>query len=131
MATDGTDLKAEDLATGETITCACTDVPNHFRFLLPLAGISTVKKIRESVFDIRATSRPNRLYVTLLSDKSELGTTACRYGTNYFMVRLVFCFFAEDTDTFSATEQFTGTIEWMSEKDSSNSHEVISDSSAP
>ena len=40
-------------------------------------------------------------------------------------------FFAEDTDTFSATEQFTGTIEWMSEKDSSNSHEVISDSSAP
>ena len=43
------------------------------------------------------------------------------------MARLIFCFFAEDTDIFTTPDQFTGTIEWMSEKDSSNTHEVISE----
>ena len=39
----------------------------------------------------------------------------------------VFCFFAEDTDIFTEPDQFTGTIERMTEKDSSNTHEVISE----
>ena len=51
LATDGTDLEAEDLTTGETIACAYGDFPDHFGFFLPLAGISTVKQIRESAFD--------------------------------------------------------------------------------
>jgi len=127
LATDGTDLEAEDLATGETIACAYTDFPDHFGFFLPLAGISTVKQIRESAFDIKATGRLNRLYVELLKDNPEWGTAARRHDMNHFMARLIFCFFAEDTDIFTEPDQFTGTIERMSEKDSSNTHEVISE----
>lgn len=41
------------------------------------------------------------------------------------MARLIFCFFAEDTDIFEEPDLFTGTIERMSERDSSNTHEVI------
>lgn len=126
LATDGTDLEAEDLATGETIACAYADFPDHFGFFLPLAGISTVKQIRESAFDIKATGRLNRLYVELLKDNPEWGTAARRHDMNHFMARLIFCFFAEDTDIFTEADQFTGTIERMSEKDSSNTHEVIS-----
>jgi hypothetical protein len=44
---------------------------------------------------------------------------------NHFMARLIFCFFAEDTDIFNGTGLFTATIEPMSERDSSNTHEVI------
>ena len=44
---------------------------------------------------------------------------------NHFMARLIFCFFAEDTDIFHRSYPFTGTIEKMSERDSSNTHEVI------
>ncbi|MEE9311509.1 MAG: type IIL restriction-modification enzyme MmeI, partial [Planctomycetota bacterium] len=40
LATDGIDLEAEDLNSGETIACTYTDFPNHFGFFLPLAGIS-------------------------------------------------------------------------------------------
>jgi len=127
LATDGTDLEAEDLMTGETIACAYTDFPDHFGFFLPLAGISTVKQIRESAFDIKATGRLNRLYVELLKDNPEWGTSARRHDMNHFMARLIFCFFAEDTDIFSEPDQFTGTIERMSERDSSNTNEVISE----
>ncbi|MBQ0810312.1 type IIL restriction-modification enzyme MmeI, partial [Roseovarius sp.] len=71
LATDGIDLEAEDITTGETIACRYTDFPDHFGFFLPLAGISTVKQIRESAFDIRATSRLNRLYVELIKDNPD------------------------------------------------------------
>ncbi|SHF83189.1 Type II restriction/modification system, DNA methylase subunit YeeA [Litoreibacter ascidiaceicola] len=127
LATDGTDLEAEDLTTGETIACAYTDFPDHFGFFLPLAGINTVRQIRESAFDIKATGRLNRLYVELLKDNPEWGTAARRPDMNHFMARLIFCFFAEDTDIFTEPDQFTGTIERMSERDSSNTDEVISE----
>lgn len=61
LATDGESLEAEELISGETVACSYAEFPDHFGFFLALAGISTVKQIRESSFDIRATSRLNRL----------------------------------------------------------------------
>lgn len=127
VATDGADFEAEDIDTGETIACAFQDFPDHFGFFLPLAGISTVKQIRESSFDIRATSRLNRLYIELLKDNPEWGTAERRHEMNHLMARLIFCFFAEDTDIFSGERLFTDTVEKMSERDSSNTHQVISE----
>ena len=126
LATDGETLHAEDLTGGETVACDYADFPNHFGFFLPLAGITTVKQIRESSFDIRATSRLNRLYLTLLQDNPDWATAELRVDMNHFMARLIFCFFAEDTDIFSGDGLFTATIEQMSERDSGNTHEVIS-----
>lgn len=125
LATDGADFEAEDLASGETVACAFKDFPDHFGFFLPLAGITTVRQISENAFDIRATSRLNRLYVELLKDNSEWGKAERRHDMNHFMARLIFCFFAEDTDIFIGKGKFTETVAQMSAKDSSNTHEVI------
>lgn len=127
LATDGNEFQAEDVSSGETVVCDYADFPNHFGFFLPLAGISTVKQISDNAFDIRATSRLNKLYITLLQDNPGWGTEERRPEMNHFMARLVFCFFAEDTGIFSGTSLFTGTVEKMSAKDSSNTHEVISE----
>jgi hypothetical protein len=127
VATDGETFEAEDLHTGETRVCTFQNFPNHFGFFLPLAGISTVKQIRESSFDIRATSRLNRLYIELLKDNPEWGTAERRHEMNHLMARLIFCFFAEDTDIFSGERLFTDTVEKMSERDSSNTDQVISE----
>lgn len=123
LATDGVDFEAEDLSSGETVACAFADFPDHFGFFLPLAGISTVRQISENAFDIRATSRLNRLYVELLKDNPDWSTDARRSDMNKFMARLIFCFFAEDTDIFNA--RFTDTVAQMSARDSSNTHEVL------
>ncbi|WP_417477887.1 class I SAM-dependent DNA methyltransferase [Maricaulis sp.] len=125
LATDGRALEAEDINSGETIACDYPDFPDHFGFFLPLAGITTVKQIRESSFDIRATSRLNRLYVELLKDNPDWGSAERRHDMNHFMARLIFCFFAEDTDIFAGTNLFTGTVERMSARDASNTHQVI------
>ena len=125
LATDGMDFEAEDLLSGETIACSYPDFPDYFGFFLPLAGISTVRQISENAFDIRATSRLNRLYVELLKDNPEWATAERRHDMNHFMARLIFCFFAEDTGIFSGQGRFTETIQQMSAPDASNVHEVI------
>ena len=128
LATDGDLFEAEDLSTDDPpVACTYADVPNHFGFFLPLAGISTVRQLRESSFDIRATSRLNRLYVELLKGNPEWGSAERRHDMNHFMARLIFCFFVEDTDIFNGSGLFTATVEQMSAQDASNTHTVISE----
>ena len=127
LATDGETLEAEDLSSGETVACAYANFSDHFGFFLPLAGITTVTQIRESAFDIKATGRLNRLYIELLKDNPAWGTADHRPDMNHFMARLIFCFFAEHTDIFAKPLLFTSTIEQMSARDSSDTHEVIAE----
>jgi hypothetical protein len=125
LATDGHTLEAEELAGGETIACAYVDFPNHFGFFLPLAGISTIKEIKDNPIDVRATGRLNKLYVELLRENPDWARDARRADMNHFMARLVFCLFAEDTDIFNGEGLFTQTVEQMSESGGANTHEVL------
>ncbi|MDZ4094539.1 MAG: DNA methyltransferase [Paracoccaceae bacterium] len=128
LATDGETLEAEDLTSDDPpVACAYPDFHDHFGFFLPLAGITTVKQIRESAFDIKATGRLNRLYVELLKDNPEWGTEARRHDMNHFMARLIFCFFAEDTGIFNGEALFTTTVSQFSDPASTNTHWVISE----
>ena len=127
LATDGKNFEAENLVDGETVACAYADFHDHFGFFLPLAGITTVKQIRENAFDIKATGRLNRLYIELLKENPDWDTAARREDLNHFFARLIFCFFAEDTNIFHAKGLFTDTVSQMSARDSSNTHEVLSE----
>lgn len=125
LATDGTTLEAEELATGDAIACEFPQFPDRFGFFLPLAGISTIKEIRDNPIDVRATGRLNKLYIELLRENPAWATLERRPDMNHFMARLIFCFFAEDTDIFSGASAFTTTIDRMTERDGGNVHEVL------
>jgi hypothetical protein len=127
LATDGQTLEAEDLNSGEILACAYPDFADHFGFFLPLAGISTVKEIKDNPVDVRATGRLNKLYVELLNENPDWAGDDRRADMNHFMARLVFCFFAEDTDIFNGDGLFTKTIAQMSAADGSNTHEVMAE----
>ena len=127
LVTDGQSLEAEDLTAGETIACDYPDFPDHFGFFLPLAGISTIKEIKDNPIDVRATGRLNKLYVELLRENPDWATSDRRGDMNHFMARLIFCFFAEDTDIFNGEALFTRTLEQMSDRDAGNTHEVLSE----
>jgi len=125
LATDGESFQAEDLNGGGTVACAYAEFPDHFGFFLPLAGITTVEQIKESSFDVKATGRLNRLYVELLKDNPDWAAAERQQDMNHFMARLIFCFFAEDTDIFFGERLFTGTVEQWSARDSSDTHTII------
>jgi hypothetical protein len=126
LATDGELFEAEDLTLGDTIACAYSDFDEEFDFFLALAGIKTNRPAKDHPLDVKATRRLNKLYVELLKHNPEWGTAQRRHDMNHFMARLIFCFFAEDTEIFKGSGAFTSAIETMSAKDSSNTHEVIS-----
>jgi hypothetical protein len=125
LATDGEWVEAEEVGGSEAIACDFARLPDHFAFFLPLAGISTIKEIKDNPIDVRATGRLNKLYVELLREDADWAKPAKRADMNHFMARLVFCFFAEDTDIFPGKGLFTTTVDRMSERDGSNTHEVL------
>jgi len=127
LATDGKSFESENLADGETVACDYPDFHDHFGFFLALAGITTVRQIRENAFDIKATGRLNRLYIELLKDNPDWDKAERREALNHFMARLIFCFFAEDTNIFHSDGLFTTTVAQMSAGNSSNTHEVLSE----
>jgi len=142
LATDGQTLSAEDLKSGETLDCAYADLPNHFGFLLPLAGITTNKEIKNNPIDIKATGRLDKLYVELLQDErnKDWANEDGRERFNHFMAQLIFCFYAEDTSIFQVpglamfgdrpkgwAGLFTETVREMSESDGSNTDYIVAE----
>ncbi len=125
LATDGETIQAEELITGDPLVCQYEKLDDHFGFFLPLAGITTVKEIKDNPIDIRATSRLNKLYVELLKDNPEWAAAERRPDLNHFLARLIFCFFAEDTNIFHGDGLFTQTIKQMTEARGNNTHLVL------
>lgn len=113
------------MEAGEVVACAYADFPEHFGFFLALAGLSYTKEIKELKLDRNAARRLNKLYIELLKDNPDWETAERRPDMNHFMARLIFCFYAEDTDIFPKKGLFTDTVDRMSARDSSNTHEII------
>ena len=101
LATDGDWVEAEDLNTGETVAPALPTSPATSASSSILAGISSVKEIKDNPIEVRATGRLRNLYFKLLKDNPDWATNARRHDINYLMARLIFCFFAEDTGFLS------------------------------
>jgi hypothetical protein len=127
LATDGDMVEAEDLVSGDVIAGPYADLPRHFATFLPLAGISTVKEIKNNPIDVKATGRLNRLYVELLKDNPDWATEAKQSQLNQFMAQLIFCFFAEDTDIFHGSYKFTATVERMTSGQADDTQAVITE----
>ena len=128
LATDGVTVHAASLNSDEPpLVCEYDQLDDHFGYFLELAGISTVRQIRENAFDIKATGRLNRLYVELLRNNPDWDGDQRREDLNHFFARLIFCFFAEDTGIFRGDDLFTDTIRQMSEPSGDNTHFVLSE----
>ncbi len=102
-------LLAIDRRTGETLDAELRRLASHAAFFLPWAGIE--KAGRESVnpADIKAAVKMARVYDEI-TKHNVINTRADVRTLNLFFSRLLFCFFAEDTEVFDKGA-FTGAIE--------------------
>lgn len=125
LATDGESVAAENLKTGDHLACDFEKLGEEFTFFLPLAGIYFTAEIKNQEIDVKATARLNKLYMELLRENPDWGTAERRHDLNQFMARLIFCFFAEDTDIFLGSDLFTTTLKQMSDSRSGNVSDII------
>ena len=101
-------LVSYDSKTADTLDCELQDLPKHFSFFLPLAGMEKAQHQVENPADVKASEKMAKLYDEIRKD-NDFDTEEEVHGLNVFLSRLLFCFFAEDTGIFTQS-QFTHSI---------------------
>ncbi|UZD21153.1 class I SAM-dependent DNA methyltransferase [Algoriphagus halophytocola] len=108
IVTDYEVFLAIDTKTGEKLDIEIKDLPKHFDFFLPWAGMEKAQHRNENPADVKAAERMAKLFDEIKKD-NPVKTEEDSHALNVFLTRLLFCFFAEDTHIFQ-DGQFTNAI---------------------
>lgn len=115
MVTDFEHVLAEDTKTNDTLDVEFQRLPQKFEFFLAWNGIEKADFDKENPADIRAAERFAKLYDVVVKDNPE----ATQHGLNLFLIRVLFCLFAEDTDIFTKN-LFTNRLKELTKEDGSD-----------
>jgi hypothetical protein len=118
IATDFKTLAAFDTKRRDTVKFPIGDLHEHYTFFLPLAGMEKSTVHAEAEADVKAAENMAKLYDLIRADNPPK-TREERHALNVFLTRLLFCYFAEDTDIFP-DKSFTGAVESYTQTDGSD-----------
>lgn len=99
IVTDYETLLAYDTKTEDTLDTELLNIVNHYDFFLPLAGMEKATFQNENPADVKASLKMAKLYDELQKN-NEFKTKEDIHSLNVFLTRLLFCYFAEDTNIF-------------------------------
>ncbi len=119
IVTDYKTLLAIDTKTNNKLDCTLSDLPKHYDFFLPWAGMEKAQHIDENPADVKAAEKMAKLFDEIKKDNPD-NSSEFIHGLNVFLSRLLFCFFAEDTHIFAEENQFTNAIDSHTQKDGSD-----------
>lgn len=100
IATDGVEIAAEHLKSGDTLHCAFSELGDRFGFFLPAAGKERYRAAEENPVDVKVSGKLAKLYDALIRRNPDWATKSRRHDMNQLMTRLIFCLFAEDVGIF-------------------------------
>mgnify|MGYP003276302345 CR=1 FL=1 len=120
LVTDYQHLLAKDTKTNEPLDIEFTKLPQYFDFFLAWNGIEKADFDKENPADVRAAERFVKLYDVVKNDN----TNATPKGLNLFLIRILFCLFAEDTNIFEH-DLFTNRVKQMTADDGSDFDQFI------
>lgn len=118
IVTDYETLLAYDTKTEDTLDTELLNIVNHYDFFLPLAGMEKATFQNENPADVKASLKMAKLYDELQKN-NEFKTKEEIHSLNVFLTRLLFCYFAEDTNIFP-DNLFTSSISSHTQVDGSD-----------
>ncbi|MBP6437681.1 MAG: class I SAM-dependent DNA methyltransferase, partial [Paludibacteraceae bacterium] len=118
IVTDFKTLLAVDTKTSDTLDIELENLPSHFDFFLPWAGMEKATHKNENPADVKAAEKMAKLFDEIKKDNPD-NSPEFIHGLNVFLSRLLFCFFAEDTNIFKKG-QFTNAISSHTQTDGSD-----------
>jgi hypothetical protein len=118
IATDFKSFAAFDTKRKEAVEFPMADLHEHYTFFLPLAGMEKSTVHAEVEADVRAAENMAKLYDLIRADNPPK-TRGERHALNVFLTRLLFCYFAEDTNIFP-DKSFTGAVDSYTQTDGSD-----------
>ncbi|MFZ2890171.1 class I SAM-dependent DNA methyltransferase [Sulfuricurvum sp.] len=118
IVTDYATLLAVDTKTKDTLDIKLTDLTKYYDFFLPWAGMEKSQHKDENPADVKAAEKMAKLYDEIVKE-NETATAQEVHALNVFLTRLLFCYFAEDSNIFE-DNQFTNAIEQHTQTDGSD-----------
>ncbi|WP_310441304.1 DNA methyltransferase [Sulfurimonas sp.] len=118
IVTDYETLLAYDTKTEDTLDTELLNIVNHYDFFLPLAGMEKANFQDENPADVKASLKMAKLYDELQKN-NHFETKEDIHSLNVFLTRLLFCYFAEDTNIFE-DNIFTSSISSHTQLDGSD-----------
>ena len=118
IVTDYKEILAYDVENDESIDCLFTELHKEYGFFLPLAGLKKDAEYTDKEADVKAAERLGRLF-DLIRYRNNISSDHEVHALNVFLTRLLFCFFAEDTNIFKKN-QFSDTLAKTTQVDGSD-----------
>lgn len=118
IVSDYKTILAIDTKTDEKLDINLKDLPKHYDFFLPWAGMEKAQHSSENPADVKAAVKMAKLFDEIKKDNTN-DSPEFIHGLNVFLSRLLFCFFAEDTHIFEDS-QFTNAISSHTQSDGSD-----------
>jgi len=118
IVTDYKLLLAIDTKTDDKLDIDLKDLPKHYDFFLPWAGMEKALHANENPADVKAAEKMDKLFDEIKNDNPD-DSPEFIHGLNVFLSRLLFCFFAEDTEIFK-DNQFTNAFSAHTQADGSD-----------
>lgn len=118
LVINSSNLLAVDTKNQDSLDCLINDLPKHFNFFLPLAGMEKKQHLNENPADVKAAERMAKLYDEIKKNNT-IESEEEVHNLNVFLSRLLFCYFAEDTGIFEDS-QFVNAISSHTQEDGSD-----------
>lgn len=112
IVTDFKTILAIDTKTNDPLDVPFADLAKKFDFFLPWAGMEKAVYQGENHADVKAAEKLAKLFDEIKADnfdENDLNNKDNLHQLNIFLSRLLFCYFAEDTEIFK-NKQFTSAI---------------------
>lgn len=122
IVTNFDQLLAVDTKTSDSLDINLDELPKQFDFFLPWAGMEKAVYQGENPADVKAAEKMAKLFDLIKRDnfdESNRDDTEALHSLNVFLTRLLFCFFAEDTEIFT-DNQFSLAIKSHTKDDGSD-----------
>ena len=120
IVTDFKELYAKDTKTLERLAIKFEELPQNFSFFLAWNNIEKVDYEKENPMDVKAAERFSRVYDELVKQNPDLDSE----DLNLFLIRILFCLFAEDTDIFPRNK-FSNDLKTLTKEDGSDTNIII------
>ena len=119
--TDFQTIKAYDLKLLNSLDITFEELSKNSDFFWPIAGVEKATIYEEKEADVKASVKMAKLYEEI-KKSNPTNTKEEIHALNVFLTRLLFCYFAEDTDIFPTQNQFTNYIKSVTSEDGSDLH---------
>ena len=114
---------AFDTKTLDTLGIDFNKLDKNYDFFLPLVWIEKTQYQNENIADVKAANNLAKLFDEIVKDNNH-DTADERHALNIFLSRLLFCYFAEDTNIFTVN-QFTTSLSSHTKADWSDTHTFL------